>query len=129
MPCDSFLVEEMVTDPIAELLIGVVCDPAHGYVLTLGAGGTLTELLQDSASLLLPVTRDDVLNALGELRTSVLLNGYRGAPAANKDAIVDAVMAVQSYVTAEHPFEVEINPLICREQDAIAVDALIKTGG
>ena len=60
MPSDTFLVEEMVCDVVAELLIGVVRDRAHGYVLTLAAGGVLTELLQDSVSLILPVFREEV---------------------------------------------------------------------
>ena len=68
MPAQSFLVEEMVTDGVAELLVGVVADPAHGYVLTLGAGGTLTEVLQDKVSCLVPASPEDVRNALGSVR-------------------------------------------------------------
>lgn len=128
MPTDSFLVEEMVTGTVAELLVGVVRDPAHGYVLTLAAGGVLTELLQDSASLLVPAPRGAVAAALTGLRIARLLAGYRGAPAADIDAILDAVMALQEYVTAAHPQEVEINPLLCTPAAAIAADALIKTG-
>jgi len=129
MPTESFLVEEMITGTIAEILVGVVRDPAHGMVLTLAAGGVLTEMLKDSASLLVPAPRHDVLAALNSLRIAKLLDGYRGAPAANKDAIIDAVMAVQSYVIAEAPEEIEINPLMCGPDVAIAADALIRTGG
>jgi acyl-CoA synthetase (NDP forming) len=130
MSCDGFLVEAMVTNAVAELLIGVVLDPAHGYVLTIGAGGTLTELLEDKASLLIPSQSQDVLAALKTLKVWKLLNGYRGRPAADIPAIVQTVMAVQTYVQAEHGkiLEVEINPLICREDDAVAADALIKKG-
>ncbi|WP_107497248.1 acetate--CoA ligase family protein [Thalassobius sp. I31.1] len=129
MPCDRFLVEEMITGTVAELLVGVVRDPAHGMVLTLAAGGVLTEMLQDSTSLLVPASRDDVLEALNSLKIAKLLNGYRGQPAANKDAIADAVMAVQAAVMAEAPEEIEINPLMCGPDVAIAADALIRTGG
>lgn len=128
MPGDRFLIEEMIADTVVELLVGVVRDPAHGYVLTLAAGGTLTELLSDRVSLLVPSARDDILSALSRLKVSRLLEGYRGAPGANKEAIVDAVMAVQGYVTKEHPVEVEINPLMCGPDKAVAADALIKTG-
>ena len=130
MPTDSFLVEEMVTNAVAELLVGVVLDPAHGYVLTIAAGGVLTELLTDSVSMLVPSTAADVEQALGQLRVTKLLNGFRGQPAANINAIVDAVMAVQRYVI-EHAGrieEVEINPLLCTTQTAIAADALIRLG-
>jgi len=128
MPATSFLVEEMILDTTVELLIGIILDPAHGYVLTLAAGGTLTEILDDSTSVILPVTGQQVLDALARLRVAPLLDGYRGAAPVNKDAIVDAVLAVQSYVLAETPFEIEINPLMCGPDGAIAADALITTG-
>jgi succinyl-CoA synthetase beta subunit len=130
MPCQSWLIEEMIAAPIAELLIGVLRDPAHGFVLTLGAGGTLTEILRDTTSLLLPVTEADLTQALSHLRTAPLLGGYRGQPAANHAAILRAVMAVQDYVIAHAATleEVEINPLLCTASDAVAVDALITKG-
>jgi len=129
MPTDTFLVEEMITGTIAEILIGVVKDAAHGFVLTIGAGGTLTELLQDGRSLLIPSSAQAVRQALGKLKIHKVLMGYRGAPAANIDAITAAIMAVQDYVlaNADHLQEVEINPLICTASDAIAADALIRT--
>jgi acyl-CoA synthetase (NDP forming) len=128
MPTNSFLAEEMVTGGVAELLIGVTRDPAHGFVLTLAAGGTLTELLQDSASLLVPASRESVKQALSQLKMHRLLQGYRGAPAANVDTILDAVDAIQAYVLANagRLEEVEVNPLICTPTRAVAADALIK---
>jgi len=130
MQAASFLVEEMVTGAVAELLVGAVRDPAHGFVLTLGAGGVLTEILRDTVSLLVPASRSEVRDALKNLRISPLLAGYRGAPAANIDAVLDAVMAVQGFVEAQAARleEVEINPLICTPADAIAADALITIG-
>ena len=128
MGASGFLVEEMATGGVAELLIGVARDPAHGFVLTLGAGGILTELWRDTVSLLLPVRREAVRAALTTLRTAPLILGYRGKPAADIEAICDAVMAVQAYVVAQPEAigEVEINPLICTPHGAIAVDALIR---
>jgi len=127
MGATSFLIEEMVTGGLAEILIGVTRDPAHGWLLTIGSGGVLTELLRDSASALLPVSHDDVIALLRGLKIWPLLQGWRGAPPANLDAIADAVMAVQDYVrTTPGLTEIEINPLICREHDAVAVDALIR---
>ncbi len=124
----TILIEEMVTDGVAELLVGVVRDPAHGFVLTLGAGGVLTELMQDTQSLLLPVAATDIDTALSRLRCSVLLRGYRGKPAADPSAIREAVLAIQSYVLAHADTlsEVEVNPLICTPTRAVAVDALIR---
>jgi acyl-CoA synthetase (NDP forming) len=128
MDARSFLVEEMITGTVAELLIGVVKDPAHGFVLTLAAGGTLTEILQDSASLLLPASDAMIEEALSSLRINTVLNGYRGKPAADRPAILRAIRAVESYVLdhTEGLEEIEINPLICTPTDAIAADALMR---
>lgn len=124
---ESFLVEEMVEDSVAELLVGVTRDAAHGFVLTLGAGGVLTELWQDTVSLVLPVTEADVQAALKELKTYPLLAGYRGRPAADITAITAAIMGLQACVIAHQSTmsEAEINPLICSKDLAVAGDALI----
>lgn len=127
---ESWLVEEMIDGAVAELLIGVLRDPAHGFVLTLGAGGTLTELWNDTVSALLPVTDAEIRNMLNRLRIAPLLRGYRGAQGADIPAIVAAVLAVQEYVMAHRDMldEVEINPLIATPDRAVAVDALIRKG-
>jgi acyl-CoA synthetase (NDP forming) len=130
MPVDTFLVEEMISGAVAEVLIGVLRDPVHGFVLTLGLGGILTELIADSVSLLIPASAAQVGEAWGGLRASALLTGYRGRPAADMDAIVGAVMAVQSFVQTHSADlqELEINPLICLPDGAVAADALIRIG-
>ncbi len=128
MAAPGLLVEEMVTGTVAELLVGVVRDPAHGFVLTLAAGGTLTELLGDATSVLIPATEADIDAALSRLRIAPLLDGWRGAPAASRPAIIAAVMAVQAYVVdnARLVEEVEVNPLLCLPTRAVAADALIR---
>lgn len=125
---DSWLVEEMATGGVAELLVGVTRDAAHGLLLTIGAGGVLTEVLQDTTSLLMPVTEGDVSNALDRLKCAPILAGYRGKPAADRKSILLAILAVQDYVIAHlsEIEEVEINPLICTPNRAVAVDALIR---
>ncbi|MEM7241655.1 MAG: acetate--CoA ligase family protein [Pseudomonadota bacterium] len=128
MNCSTFLIEEMIPNGITELLIGVVKDPVHGYVLTIGAGGILTEVMEDSTCRLLPVSETDIDNMLTELRINKLLNGYRGKPAADKAAITKAIFAIQDFVHKTHPDELEINPLIVGTDFAIAADALIKGG-
>ena len=79
---------------------------------------------------MLPVTAQDVHSALAELRLYPVLCGYRGGPCINFDALIQAVMGVQCFVleTAAVLEEVEINPLICTPDRAIAVDALITMG-
>ena len=124
----AVLIEEMVAGGVAELLVGITRDPAHGFVLTLGAGGVLTEILQDTVSLLVPARPEQIRAALMRLRCAPLLAGYRGKPAADMEAILAAVEAVQAYVVANAAtvVEVEVNPLICTPARAVAVDALIR---
>ncbi|MEP2683508.1 MAG: acetate--CoA ligase family protein [Sulfitobacter sp.] len=130
MQAETFLVEEMITGTVAELLLGIVADPAHGFVLTLAAGGTLTEILEDGQSLLLPTTDSDIRHALGRLRIHPLLSGYRGGEPANINAIVDAALKLQNFVTdhADEIAEIEINPLICTKDRAIIADTLLVKG-
>ncbi|MGX9354884.1 acetate--CoA ligase family protein [Roseobacteraceae bacterium S113] len=127
MPGTDFLLEEMVAGAVVELLVGVVNDPAHGLLLTLGRGGVETELQHDVAHALLPVSRADVGGLLDRLRAAPLLGGFRGRAAADVEAVIDAVMAVQAFVlSAPGVREVEINPLLALPQGAVAVDALIR---
>ena len=122
------LVERMVAGTLVEVLVGVTRDPAHGFVLTLGAGGTMTDVLRDRASLLIPATRAEVTARLKDLNIAPLLEGFRGNPPVDLDALLAAINAVQAYVlaNAERVEEVEINPLICTQANAIAADALIR---
>ncbi len=128
MNADAYLIEEMVTGGVAELLVGITADPTCGFLLTLGTGGTLTELWDDTTHLLLPVSEDALKQALTQVKVGKLLQGYRGKPAANMDAVIAAVMSIQDYVlaNAETIAEVEVNPLICTPTHAVAADALIR---
>lgn len=122
----GYLVEEMVGDVVAELLIGLRRDPVYGATLTLGFGGVTAELLADTRTLVLPVTAEGVREALQALRLWPLLDGYRGRPKADVEAVVGAVMALQTLM-ADSPRieEIEINPLMVRATGAVAVDAVI----
>ena len=128
MGFSSYLIEEMIADGGLEILIGVQCDPAHGFILTLAAGGVMTEILQDSVSMILPVSSHDIDHALGRLKIAPLFDGFRGRPKLARTAVVDAVLAVQAFVVDHKTSlaEVEINPIIVTPTRAVAVDALIK---
>jgi acetyl-CoA synthetase len=126
----ALLVEEMFTDGIAEILIGIIVDPQFGQVLVLGAGGVLTELLSDSVSLLPPWTRKSIQSALQGLAVSRLLGGYRGKAAADFDALVSTILAVAHYASShlETLVELDVNPVIVRPAGlgAVAVDTMIR---
>jgi acyl-CoA synthetase (NDP forming) len=129
---EQFLIENQMTGAVAELIIGVKRDDLFGLVLVIGAGGILVEMVEDAATLLLPVTRDAVAEAVQGLRVAKLLRGYRGKPAGDMDAVVDAVMAVAAFAEAHRAklVELDVNPLLVmpKGQGATAVDALVVMG-
>jgi acyl-CoA synthetase (NDP forming) len=126
----TLLVEEMCTDGVVEVLIGVSSDVQFGQVLVLGAGGVLTELMADSVSLLPPWTRESIASGLKRLRIFKLFAGYRGKPGADAEALIDAVLCVARYAEANvsRLAELDVNPVIVRPagRGALAVDALIR---
>ena len=122
----TVMVESCVTGAVAELLVSVRSAPPVGMLLTLGAGGSLVELLDDTASLLLPASADEVREALRSLRLWPMLAGHRGRPAVAVEAVVEAVSALGALVRDDRSIiEVEINPLIVTHEAAVAVDALM----
>jgi acetyl-CoA synthetase len=127
---ESFLIEEMITDGVAEILVGAVVDAQFGLTLVIGAGGVLTELLQDSVSLLPPFTEASINAALQRLTVNKMLQGYRGKPRADVPALVDAIVAVGRYAVTNLAslIELDVNPVIVRPAGAgaVAVDALIR---
>ena len=124
---DGFnFVEEMAQGCVLELLVAITNDPAHGIMLTVGAGGTLAELWQDTQHLMLPATADQIDAALGRLRIAPLIDGYRGKSGANRPAIIDQILKLQACVATQTDgfVEIEINPLICTQTEAVIADAL-----
>jgi acetate---CoA ligase (ADP-forming) len=121
----GYLAEEMVTDAVAEVLIGVRRDAVYGATLTIGMGGVAAELLADTVTLICPVGGQEVAAALRRLRLWPLLDGYRGRVRADVAAVVDAALRVQAMFADPGLVEVEINPLMVRAAGAVAVDAVI----
>lgn len=126
----QLLVEEMVSDGVAEILVGVSVDAQFGQLLVLGAGGVLTELLRDSAALLPPFEAGAIEAALRRLRVWPLLPGFRGAPAGDVAALVECIQACARYAGAHlHTLaELDLNPVIVRPRGrgVLAVDALVR---
>jgi acetyl-CoA synthetase len=127
---DTLLVEEMTTDGVAEVLIGLIVDPQFGQVLVLGTGGVFTELLADSVALLPPWTYESVESAIKGLSVARLLGGYRGKPPGDVAALIATVLNVTRYATANLAalIEIDVNPVIVRPagKGVVAVDAMIR---
>ena len=127
MPSDiaEFLVEQTVTGIVAEVLVSIRRSAPLGWLITVGAGGVLTELWKDTQCLLAPATAPDLYGALQKLRIAPILNGYRGKPAANIDSLVSAILTLQHNVVGSALAEVELNPVLVTTTSSVAVDALI----
>jgi acyl-CoA synthetase (NDP forming) len=123
----GYLVEEMVTGAVAEVLVGLRRDPVYGVTLTLGMGGVTAEVLADTVTLVLPVTAPQVLEAAKGLRLWPLLDGYRGRPRADMAAVAEVAVRLGALMLADESLEeIEINPIMVRETGAVAVDALVR---
>lgn len=127
---DRFLVERMAQEIVAELIVGVTRDAQFGLSLTVGAGGVLVELLRDTATVLLPVSTEEISTALASLKIYSLLTGYRGRTVGDVDALLGAVLAIASYAYEYRDtlVELDVNPLLVLPEGrgVLAVDALIR---
>jgi acyl-CoA synthetase (NDP forming) len=125
---DGVMVQKMERG-VAEIIVGATRDPVFGPVLTVGLGGVLTELYQDTSHRLLPVDEDIALQMLQELKAYALLDGYRGKPQADVAAACRSIVAVGNALLAApaHVAEIEVNPLLIKEagQGVAVLDALI----
>lgn len=126
----GYLVEKMVSRPVAEVIVGAMRDPVAGPVLTVGAGGILVELLEDSAILTLPTDETAIRAAISGLKVAKLLEGYRGGPPGDVDTLVAAVASAASYVVSNASIvdELDINPImvLAKGDGVVAADALIR---
>ena len=124
------LVERMVEGAVAELLVGVTADSQFGLALVLGSGGTLVELDRDSRTLLLPTTRAEVAEALDSLKVARLIAGYRGRPEGDREALIEAVLAIVAFAEARRGrlAELDVNPLMVlpRGQGVVVADVMIR---
>ena len=124
----ELLIEKMIESPICELIIGMDYDPTFGKHIIVGGGGVYVELLQDSSVLMLPVSREDIRQALSNLKVFKLLEGYRGGMKGDIEAVIDSVMSVIELIRTNAVEELDINPLLVLKgsDGVVAADTLIK---
>ena len=121
----GYLLEEMAPAGV-DLILGARRDPSYGPTVLIGLGGTEAEALQDVGIRLAPLNEIDAHEMLDGLRGRALLDGWRGAPAADRDAIVAAILAVAELICTQPALqELDINPLRCGPNGAVALDALM----
>jgi len=125
-------VQEMVGEGI-EVIIGVSCDPQLGPVLLFGSGGVMVEVYNDVALRCCPITRSEAQAMIAEVKGARLLQGFRGRPAADLEALEDTLVRVSHLAMhlEGHLAELDINPLMVLPsgQGVKAVDALVVLRG
>jgi acyl-CoA synthetase (NDP forming) len=110
-----------------EVALGIVRDPLLGPLVVVAAGGTLVELIAERAVALPPVDRETARAMVGGLRTARLLDGYRGAPPADVESLVETVVALGRLAVelGDHVEAVDLNPVVVGPDGAVVVDALV----
>jgi acyl-CoA synthetase (NDP forming) len=125
-------VQEMVRDGV-EVIVGVSCDPQLGPVLLFGTGGVMVEVYNDVALRRCPITRAEAEAMIAEVKGARLLQGFRGRPVADVEALADTLVRVSHLAMhlEGHLAELDINPLMVLPsgQGVKAVDALVVLRG
>jgi len=119
-------VQKMADEPITELIIGMTTDPQFGPALMFGIGGILVELLEDVSFRIAPITEYDAREMIKEIKGFPILDGYRGKPKADLDAIVKTLLTISELVVEHEEInEMDLNPVFIYEKGLICVDARI----
>ena len=124
----GFTVQPMIARPNAhELLMGVFDDPLFGPTILFGAGGTATEVIQDTAAALPALDVELARDLVEQTRIVKLLKGYRDQPPANLDAVADTLVRLsQLVIDCPAVRELDINPLLADNNGVVALDARIR---
>ena len=127
---EGFLIAPQLSGGV-EVLAGTQSDPVFGPVLTVGAGGVLTELVQDVCVRLAPVDEAGALQMLRSTRLARLLDGWRGAPPVDLQSLARQLALLSEIAWANRACvsAIELNPIVARPYGVCAVDALIVRNG
>jgi acyl-CoA synthetase (NDP forming) len=129
---DGVLVQEMVGQG-SEFLLGMTYDEQFGPLIVCGAGGVTVELFKDASVRLPPLDADEARAMIGELKAAKLLEGFRGAPPGDLDALVDCLVRFAAFAAASDGqfAAIDLNPVIVRPkgEGARIADALMVTRG
>jgi len=95
-------------------------------LLTIASGGVLVEILNDAKTVILPTSRGEIDRAISTLAISQLIDGYRGAPAGDRDAMLTFILDLAAIMTRDERIDlIEINPLFILADGVVAVDAVV----
>jgi len=122
---DGVLVTRMAPDGL-EVIIGMNRDPQFGPVILFGLGGVMVEIFQDISLRLLPLTRQEALGMIRQIKGYGLISGYRGRPVVDEEALADCLMKVAE-MSQNHPsvVEIDLNPVFAYTDGILVADARI----
>ena len=127
---EGALIQEMIPANAVEVILGILRDPDFGPVVVFGSGGVLVELLKDSSLHLPPLSREDALEMIHQTKGARLLQGFRGRPPADLDALADTLVRLSQLAVdlGNLVAALDINPLMVLPdgEGVRAVDALVE---
>ncbi|MEM3027052.1 MAG: acetate--CoA ligase family protein [Thermoproteota archaeon] len=120
---EPLLVEEMVGGSV-DMICGLINDDDFGMCIMIGVGGIYTEIYKDISTRVIPVSREDVLEMIGELKGRALLEGFRNIRV-NRDAFVNLVLRFSELGEeyGEYILGLDANPVILNQNSATVIDA------
>lgn len=119
---EGVLVEEMAPEGL-EVIVGGIIDKQFGPVVMFGLGGVFVELYKDVAFALAPMEEKDALWLIQQIKGYKLIEGYRGKPAVDKDALIKVIFAVSEIISSGNVEEIDLNPVSLYPKGAIVLDA------
>lgn len=120
----GFTVEEQVSG--TEVIVGVSRDPDFGPLLMVGMGGIFVEVYEDVAFRLVPLSRRDALEMIGEIQAQPLLDGARGRPKLRREELAEILLRVSELVESVPEIrEIDVNPLVITPEGLVAIDARV----
>ena len=125
---DSILVQPMAPRGV-EMFLGATRDPVFGPAIAFGTGGVQVSLWNDVAVRLAPLCEDEAARLVDSVRGRVLLDGFRGGPRGDRQALAAAILQVSRLMAAvPEVLELDLNPLLALEpgRGVVAVDARVR---
>ena len=126
---DGVLCYQMVEEPVAEAIVGIITDPYFGPAVVFGLGGIMVEVFKDRSLMIPPITREEALKAVQSIKGYTLLDGFRGKKPGDLDALVEVIIRMGELALdlADRIDAVDVNPLLIlpKGHGVVAVDALV----
>jgi 3-hydroxypropionyl-CoA synthetase (ADP-forming) len=121
------LLEKMAAAGGVELIVGLQNDPQFGPVIMAGIGGIYTEVFKDVSFRVLPITKEDAISMIDDLKGNKILKGFRGMPSVNMNMLAEALVNIGRFGTEMAPYyeSIDFNPIIFYENEYVVVDAKI----